>query len=110
MQACRAAIFDGAAIAKAEFGSGEQANVTAMATWVASESRGQRFNLPTAHAEEKRSYELGKRIFFYRAGPYDFACASCHSEDGKRIRLQDLPNLTKNPGDGIGFEPGRPIA
>ena len=103
MQACRAAIFDGAAIAKAEFGSGEQANVTAMATWVASESRGQRFNLPTAHAEEKRSYELGKRIFFYRAGPYDFACASCHSEDGKRIRLQDLPNLTKNPGDGIGF-------
>ena len=95
--------FDGAAIAKAEFGSGEQANVTAMATWVASESRGQRFNLPTAHAEEKRSYEVGKRIFFYRAGPYDFACASCHSEDGKRIRLQDLPNLTKNPGDGIGF-------
>jgi len=33
----------------------------------------------------------------------DFSCASCHGEDGKRIRLQDLPNLTKNPGDGIGF-------
>ena len=37
------------------------------------------------------------------AAPYDFACASCHGEDGKRIRLQDLPNLTKNPGDGVGF-------
>ena len=25
------------------------------------------------------------------------------SDDGKRIRLQDLPNLTKNPGAGNGF-------
>ena len=41
--------------------------------------------------------------FFYRGGTHDFSCASCHGEDGKRIRLQDLPNLTKNPGDGIGF-------
>ena len=47
--------------------------------------------------------ELGKRAFFYRGGPYDFSCASCHGEPGKRIRLQDLPELTKNPGDGIGF-------
>ena len=30
------------------------------------------------------------------------ACASCHGENDKRIRLQDLPNLTKNPGDGVG--------
>ena len=48
-------------------------------------------------------YEVGKRLFFQRGGPHDFSCASCHGEDGKRIRLQDLPNLTKNPGDGIGF-------
>jgi sulfur-oxidizing protein SoxA len=41
--------------------------------------------------------------FFFRGGPMDFSCATCHGEDGKRIRLQDLPNLTKNPGDGIGF-------
>jgi sulfur-oxidizing protein SoxA len=33
----------------------------------------------------------------------DFSCASCHEADGQRIRLQDLPNLTKNPGDGVGF-------
>ena len=95
--------FSAAEIAKTEFGKGEQNNVTALATWVAGESRGQRFNLPQGHAEEKRSYEIGKRVFFYRAGPYDFSCASCHGEDGKRIRLQDLPNLTKNPGDGVGF-------
>jgi sulfur-oxidizing protein SoxA len=45
-----------------------------------------------------------------RGGTHDFACASCHGEDGKRIRLQDLPNLTKNPGDGVGFAPGPPTA
>jgi hypothetical protein len=47
--------------------------------------------------------ELGRRAFFMRAGPYDFSCASCHSEPGRRIRLQDLPDLTKNPGDGVGI-------
>jgi len=95
--------FDGAEIAKTAFGRGEMANVTALATWIAAESRGMRFNLPQNHAEEKKSYEIGKRVFFFRGGPYDFSCASCHGEEGKRIRMQDLPNLTKNPGDGIGF-------
>ncbi len=95
--------FNGADIAKTAFGRGEQNNVTALATWVAAESRGLRFNLPQGHAEEKKSYEIGKRVFFYRGGPMDFSCAGCHSVDGQRIRLQDLPNLTKNPGDGVGF-------
>jgi sulfur-oxidizing protein SoxA len=90
-------------IAKTPFGRGEQENVTALATYVAAASRGLRFNLPQAHAEERRMYEIGKRVFYFRGGPYDFSCASCHGEDGKRIRLQDLPNLNKNPGDGIGF-------
>jgi L-cysteine S-thiosulfotransferase len=85
------------------FNSAEMANVTALATWIAAESRGLRFNLPQNHPEEKKSYEIGKRAFFYRGGPMDFSCAACHSVDGQRIRLQDLPNLTKNPGDGIGF-------
>jgi L-cysteine S-thiosulfotransferase len=95
--------FDAAAIAKTAFGRGEMANVTALATWIAAESRGLRFNLPQGHAEEQKSYEIGKRVFFFRGGPMDFSCASCHSVDGQRIRLQDLPNLTKNPGDGVGF-------
>jgi sulfur-oxidizing protein SoxA len=95
--------FNGAEIAKTAFGRGEQNNVTALATWIAAESRGQRFNLPQGHPEERKSYEIGKRVFFFRGGPMDFSCASCHGEEGKRIRLQELPNLTKNPGDGIGF-------
>jgi len=95
--------FDAKEIAKTPFGRGEQANVTALATWVASESKGMAFNLPQSHPMERTFYEVGKRMFFMRGGTHDFACASCHGEEGKRIRLQDLPNLTKNPGDGVGF-------
>ena len=51
--------------------------------------------VPQSHPKEIEAYERGKKIFFYRGGPYDFSCASCHGEDDKRIRLQDLPNLLK---------------
>ncbi|MBL8341359.1 MAG: sulfur oxidation c-type cytochrome SoxA [Rubrivivax sp.] len=95
--------FSYAEIAKTPFGRGLQADVTALATWIAAESKGLPFNLPQGHPEERRSFEIGKRVFYFRGGPMDFSCSSCHNTDGKRIRLQDLPNLTKNPGDGIGF-------
>jgi len=95
--------FNADELVKTPFGRGEMANVTALATWVATESRGMRFNLPQAHPQERRSYEVGKRAFFFRGGTHDFSCAACHAVDGQRIRLQDLPNLTKNPGDGVGF-------
>ena len=95
--------FDAAAIAATPFGKGEQVNIESLVAYVSAESRGLKFDLPQARAEERRMYEVGKRVFHFRAGPYDFACASCHGEAGKRIRLQDLPNLTVNPGDGVGF-------
>ena len=95
--------FNGKEIADTPFGRGEQNNVTALATFVAAESRGLTFNLPQTHQQEQVMYEVGKRLFFLRGGTHDFACASCHGEDGRRIRLQDLPNLTKNPGAGSGF-------
>ncbi len=92
-----------AEIAATPFGRGEQAGMEALAAWISAESRGLRMNLPQGHAEERKFYQLGKKAFFFRGGPYDFSCASCHGEAGKRIRLQDLPQLTGNPGDGIGF-------
>lgn len=94
---------DAKAIAATPFGRGEQANMEALVAYVSAESRGLKMNLPQTHAKEREMYEVGKRVFFFRGGPYDFSCASCHGEAGKRIRLQDLPDLTKNPGDGIGF-------
>ncbi len=95
--------FNGAEIAKTAFGRGEMANVTALATYVSATSRGMRFNLPQGHPEERKSYQIGKRVFFFRGGPMDFSCATCHSAENQRIRLQELPNLMGNPGDGIGF-------
>jgi sulfur-oxidizing protein SoxA len=94
---------DAAEIAKTPFGRGEQANLETLVAWIASESRGLKFALPQAHPAERTMYEAGKRIFFFRAGPYDFACATCHSQEGKRIRLQDLPDLTTAKGAGAGF-------
>ena len=95
--------FNADEIAKTPFGRGEQANVTALATWISAESKGMKFNLSQSHPQERVMYEVGKRLFFMRSGPHDFACATCHSQDDKRIRLQDLPNLTKQPGAGNGF-------
>jgi len=95
--------FDANAIAQTPFGVGEQINVSALAAFVSSQSAGREFQLPQAHPEERRFYEIGKRLFFTRAGPYDFSCSTCHSQDGKRIRLQDLPNLTNKEGAVAGF-------
>jgi L-cysteine S-thiosulfotransferase len=92
-----------AEIAKTPFGRGEQQNMEALVAYISAESRGLKMNVPNEHIEEKRFYELGKRAFFFRGGTHDFSCAACHGEAGKRIRLQDLPDLTKNPGNGIGF-------
>ena len=95
--------FNAAEIANTGFDKGEQATLAALAAWISAESRGRKLALPQAHAEERRFYVLGQRAFFFRGGPMDFSCAGCHGEDGKRSRLQDLPKLTGNPGDGVGF-------
>jgi len=95
--------FNAAEIAATPFGRGEQINLEALVAYVSAASRGMKFNLSQARAEERQMFEAGKRIFYFRAGPYDFSCASCHGEAGKRIRLQELPDLTRNPGDGVGY-------
>jgi len=66
-----------------------------LVTFVAGQSRGMKIAVPQKHPKERETFEIGREIFFYRAGAYDFSCASCHGEDGKRIRTQQLPNFTK---------------
>jgi len=66
-----------------------------LVAYIYDESRDMAISVPQGHKEEKAAYARGKKIFFFKGGPYDFSCASCHSQDDKRIRLQDLPNLTK---------------
>jgi sulfur-oxidizing protein SoxA len=95
--------FNGAEIARTPFGAGEQKSIESLVAYISAESRDMAFNVPQSHAKEKLMYEVGKKMFYLRGGPYDFSCASCHGEDNKRVRLQDLPNLTKQPGAGNGF-------
>lgn len=66
-----------------------------LSAYVAGQSRGVKMAPGMAHPKEKAAFELGRKTFFYRAGAWDFSCASCHGEEGKRIRMQDLPLLFK---------------
>ena len=68
---------------------------TSLVTYVAGQSRNMPIAVPIDDPHVKDVYQLGREVFAFRAGPYDFACATCHGEDGKRIRMQQLPNLAK---------------
>ncbi|TMH07601.1 MAG: sulfur oxidation c-type cytochrome SoxA [Betaproteobacteria bacterium] len=85
---------------KNPFGSGNEkkSDMEALVAYVTSESRGAKMNVALSHPKEEQMYRLGEKMFYFRGGPHDFACATCHGEDGKRIRLQDLPNLTGTEG------------
>ena len=86
------------------FGSPERkSDMEALVAYVTSQSRGVTMNVSLDHPKMKEAYALGQKIFFFRGGPHDFACATCHGEDGKRIRLQDLPNLTSKAGAQRGY-------
>ena len=67
-----------------------------LSAYVAAQSRSVKLAPGGAHPKEKASYELGKALFFHRAGAWDFSCASCHGEEDKRIRMSELPVLS-NP-------------
>lgn len=82
---------------KNPFGNGndKKSDMEALVAYVTSESRGVKMNIPATHPKEAEAYEIGKKIFYHRGGPHDFACSTCHGQDNIRIRLQDLPNLSK---------------
>ncbi len=79
-------------------GPGRRSDNEALVAYVTSESRGVKMAVPDSHPKEKEAYLLGEKMFFFRGGPHDFACATCHGADDTRIRLQDLPNLTSKEG------------
>ncbi|MGZ5585022.1 MAG: sulfur oxidation c-type cytochrome SoxA [Usitatibacter sp.] len=79
---------------KDHFGDGpKRSAMEALVAYITSESRGMPMNVSASHPQEQEAYRIGREMFFYRSGPYDFSCATCHAHDGLRIRLQDLPNL-----------------
>jgi sulfur-oxidizing protein SoxA len=87
----------------ARFGTPKKNDLVALATYISGASNGKPVTVTLAHPKERQMYELGKRMFFYQAGPHDFACATCHGEEGRRIRLQYLPNITTKEGAAAGW-------
>ena len=90
---------------KGPYGSGNErkSDMEALVAYVTSESRGIKMNVSLNHPKEQEAYRLGGKMFAYRGGTHDFSCLTCHGEDGKRIRLQDLPNLTTVAGAQLAY-------
>jgi len=89
-------------------GVSQRSVMTDLVAWIASESRGMKIAPSMSHPKERLAYQAGENLFYYRAGPYDFGCVSCHGEEGKRIRLQNLPKMTnaKDAQRAFGTWPG----
>jgi L-cysteine S-thiosulfotransferase len=80
--------------------SGRQSDMEDLVAYIAHQSSGKKFDVRLDHPKEKELYAVGEEMFFRRGGQWDFSCATCHSEEGKRIRLQGLPDLSK-PGKAV---------
>jgi L-cysteine S-thiosulfotransferase len=80
----------------ARFGTLDRdSEMEALVSYIGAASNGLRMNVRLNHAKEREMYKAGEYAFYRRSGPLDFACVTCHGESGKRIRLQDLPNMTR---------------
>lgn len=76
--------------------------IEAITAYVAAQSDGMKLAMPLTHAKEVESLKVGEALFVRQHGPMDFSCATCHLEDGKRIRLQSLFNvLNKKHADNV---------
>ncbi|MCS6786787.1 MAG: sulfur oxidation c-type cytochrome SoxA [Thiobacillaceae bacterium] len=73
---------------------GEKSDIMKITTYVAMQSNGMPWNPPMNHPLEKAMRDAGRELFFRRAGPMDFNCATCHlNPPGTRIRASVLPNV-----------------
>jgi sulfur-oxidizing protein SoxA len=86
---------DTADVIKRRFSSpGVQSDMEALVAFIANKSNGMKIEPQMSHPKEKELTAMGEAMFYRRAGVMDFSCATCHAEEGKRIRLQGLPNLS----------------
>lgn len=78
-------------------GPGKTSDLEDLVAFIANKSNGMKIAPQVSHPKEQKMFALGEALFFYRASVEDFSCATCHGEDARRIRLQQLPNFSK-PG------------
>ena len=77
-------------------GPGVISDMEDLVAFIANKSNGLKFQVKIEHPKEQEVYAAGEALFFRRSAIMDFSCATCHADDGKRIRLQGLPNLAKS--------------
>jgi L-cysteine S-thiosulfotransferase len=73
-------------------------DLESLVTYVAAQSKGEKIDVPATHPAEAQMYAVGEALFFRRSGPLDFSCATCHSQENRRIRLQELPDFLSSAG------------
>jgi len=84
-------------IARRFSGPGRASDMEDLVAFIANKSNGMKIDIPLSHPKEQEMAAVGEALFFRRGGVNDFSCSTCHAEEGKRIRLQGLPDLSK-PG------------
>ncbi|MBI3699871.1 MAG: sulfur oxidation c-type cytochrome SoxA [Afipia sp.] len=81
-------------IARRFSGPGKPSDLEDLVAFVANKSNGMKIDVPQSNPKEQEMAAVGEALFYRRGGVMDFSCATCHGEDGKRIRLQGLPNFS----------------
>ena len=82
-------------IARRFSGPGRASDMEDLTAFIANKSNGMKIDVPLQHPKEQEMAAVGEALFYRRGGVMDFSCATCHGDEGKRIRLQGLPNLSK---------------
>ena len=87
--------YDRADLLKTKFGTlSRDSDIEALATYIAAQSNQMPIDVRLEHVKEREAYRIGEELFYRRMSKLDFACATCHADQDKRIRLQDLYNAT----------------
>ena len=87
----------------ARFGTPKKDELVALATFVSGLSKDLPVEVSVSHPKERAMFDLGQRMFHFQAGPHDFSCATCHGQEGRRIRMQDLPYIPAKEGAAAGW-------
>jgi L-cysteine S-thiosulfotransferase len=87
---------DTAEVVKRRFSKpGVVSDLEDLVAFIANKSSGMKYEAQLKHPKEKEMFAIGEAMFFRRSGNMDFSCATCHGDDGLRIRTTNLPNFAK---------------
>jgi L-cysteine S-thiosulfotransferase len=86
-------------VARRFSGPGKASDMEDLVAHIANKSSGMKLAPQMSHPKEKEMFEVGRALFYRRSAVMDFSCATCHGADGRRIRLQALPNFSEPTKD-----------